>query len=117
MIHKKLGRKPLVESSPSLIQKAVEFIKFNGYSAHACKRNSIGSLGASFPVVAVQQHFIKTIPALTDISKTAVSYYFTHQQNLRNLMKDTKDISKEGFLQNKIICKRKTVILITCFHD
>ena len=48
MISKILGRKPLVDSYPNLIEKAVEFIKLNGYSAHARRRNSIDSLGMVF---------------------------------------------------------------------
>ena len=34
------------------------------------------SSGAGVSVDAVRQHLIKTVPCLTDISKTAVSYLF-----------------------------------------
>ena len=74
MIRKKLDRKPLVDSYPNLIEKAVEFIKLNGYSAHAGRRNSIGSSGTGVSVDAVWQDLIKTIPGLTDISQATVSY-------------------------------------------
>ena len=53
VIRKKLDRKPLVDSYPNLIEKAVEFIKLNGYSAHAGRRNSIGSSGTGVSVDAV----------------------------------------------------------------
>ena len=61
---------------PNLIEKAVDFIKFHGYSAHAHRRNSSGSSVGGVSVDAVRQHLIKTVPILTDISRTAVSYLF-----------------------------------------
>ena len=110
MISKILGRKPLVDSYPNLIEKAVEFIKLNGYSAHARRHNSIASSGAGVSVDAVQQHLIKTIQCLTDISKTAVSYLFCPPTKSQKSNERYKGF-KQGFLQNEIIRKRKTLIL------
>ena len=101
MISKILGRKPLVDSYPNLIEKAVEFIKLNGYSAHARRHNSIASLGAGVSVDAVQQHLIKTIQCLTDISKTAVSYLFCSPT------KSQKSNERyNGYIQARVPAKR-----------
>ena len=80
-MHKKFGKKPLVERYPNLIEKAVNFIKLHEYSAHARTRNSSGSSGAGVSVDPVRQHLIKTVPGLTDISKTVYLIYFAHQLN------------------------------------
>ena len=61
---------------PNLIEKAVDFVKLYGYSAHAHRQNSSRSSVAGVSVDAVRQHLIKTVPILTDISRTAVSYLF-----------------------------------------
>ena len=58
------------------MEKANDFIKLHGYSAHARRRNFIESSGAGVSLDAVRQHLNKTVPCLTDISKTAVSYSF-----------------------------------------
>ena len=75
---KKFGKKPLVERYPNLIEKAVNFIKLHEYSAHARTWNSSG---AGVSVDPVRQHLIKTVPGLTDISKTVYLIYFAHQLN------------------------------------
>ena len=101
MIRKKLDRKPLVDSYPNLIEKAVEFIKLNDYSAHARRRNSIGSSGAGVSVDAVRQHLIKTIPGLTDISKTAVSNLFCPTTKSQKSSERYK-----GYIQARVPAKR-----------
>ena len=101
MISKILGRKPLVDSYPNLIEKAVESIKLNGYSAHARRHNSIASSGAGVSVDAVQQHLIKTIQCLTDISKTAVSYLFCPPTKSQKSNERYK-----GYIQARVPAKR-----------
>ena len=100
-MRKKLGRKPLVDSYPNLMEKAVEFIKLNGYLAHACRRNSIGSSGAGVSVDAMRQHLVKTIPGLTDITKTAVSYLFCPPTKSRKSSERYK-----GYIQVRVHAKR-----------
>ena len=101
MISKILGRKPLVDSYPNLIEKAVESIKLNGYSAHASRHNSIASSGAGVSVDAVQEHLIKTIQCLTDISKTAVSYLFCPPTKSQKSNERYK-----GYIQARVPAKR-----------
>ena len=87
MISKILGRKPLVDSY--------------GYSAHARRHNSIASSGAGVSVDAVQQHLIKTIQCLTDISKTAVSYLFCPPTKSQKSNERYK-----GYIQARVPAKR-----------
>ena len=105
MIRKKLGRNPLVDSYPDLIKKAVEFIKLNGYSARARRRNSIGSSGAGVSVDAVRQHLIKTIPGLTYISKTALSYLFCPLTKFRKSSERYKE-----YIQARVLAKRNHML-------
>ena len=103
-MRKKLGRKPLVDSYPNLMEKEVEFIKLNGYLAHARRRNSIGSSGAGVSVDAMRQHLVKTIPGLTDITKTAVSYLFCPPTKSRKSSERYK-----GYIQARVPAKRNNM--------
>ena len=96
MIRKKLGRNPLVDSYPDLI---------NGYSARARRRNSICSSGAGVSVDAERQHLIKTMPGLTYITKTALSYLFCPPTKFRKSSERYKE-----YIQARVPAKRNNML-------
>ena len=100
MIRKELDSKPLIDNYPNLIEKAVEFIKLNGNSAHAGRCNSIGSSSTGVSVDAMWKDLIKTIPGLTDISKAAASYLYCLPTKSRKSREKYK-----GYIQARVPAK------------
>ena len=99
------SRKPIVKKFPSLISSAMEFIKLNGYSAHARRRSSTGS-GAGVSLDQVRNHLLQTVPGLKEhgIGKTAVAYLFCPPNKGRK-----SSARYKGYIDARVPAKRNNV--------
>ena len=99
----RLGRRPLFERFPTLIECATDFIKQHSFSAHVRRRESTAT-GTGVSVAEIRSHLLKNVPGLAEsggISRDAI-----HQLTTAPRKNTNKASRYKGLIEARIPGKR-----------